>query len=139
MSLMLKSLLGSKSIWIVILVLSTIGYAYYKYDNLLDIIEDKDKVIISKDAIIKDLEKTITIEKITNSTNKASIETLKKELSIQNNKVRELEVDNNNNINKIIEEHKKEKPSTKVTIKKETVKEDKPKFTKYKGIKYEDL
>jgi sulfur transfer complex TusBCD TusB component (DsrH family) len=138
MSLMLKSLLGSKSIWIVILVLSTIGYAYYKYDNLLDIIEDKDKVIISKDAIIKDLEKTITIEKITNSTNKASIETLKKELSIQNNKVRELEVDNNN-INKIIEEHKKEKPSTKVTIKKETVKEDKPKFTKYKGIKYEDL
>ena len=138
MSLMLKSLLGSKSIWIVILVLSTIGYAYYKYDNLLDIIEDKDKAIISKDAIIKDLEKTITIEKITNSTNKASIETLKKELSIQNNKVRELEVDNNN-INKIIEEHKKEKPSTKVTIKKETVKEDKPKFTKYKGIKYEDL
>lgn len=138
MSLMLKSLLGNKSIWIVILVLSTIGYAYYKYDNLLDIIEDKDKVIISKDAIIKDLEKTITIEKITNSTNKASIETLKKELSIQNNKVRELEVDNNN-INKIIEEHKKEKPSTKVTIKKETVKEDKPKFTKYKGIKYEDL
>lgn len=138
MSLMLKSLLGSKSIWIVILVLSTIGYAYYKYDNLLDIIEDKDKVIISKDAIIKDLEKTITIEKITNSTNKASIETLKKELSIQNNKVRELEVDNNN-INKIIEEHKKEKPSTKVTIKKETVKEDKPKFTKYKGIKYGDL
>ena len=138
MSLMLKSLLGSKSIWIVILVLSTIGYAYYKYDNLLDIIEDKDKVIISKDAIIKDLEKTITIEKITNTTNKASIETLKKELSIQNNKVRELEVDNNN-INKIIEEHKKEKPSTKVTIKKETVKEDKPKFTKYKGIKYEDL
>lgn len=138
MSLMLKSLLGSKSIWIVILVLSTIGYAYYKYDNLLDIIEDKDKVIISKDAIIKDLEKTITIEKITNSTNKASIETLKKELSIQNNKVRELEVDNNN-INKIIEEHKKEKPSTKVIIKKETVKEDKPKFTKYKGIKYEDL
>lgn len=138
MSLMLKSLLDSKSIWIVILVLSTIGYAYYKYDNLLDIIEDKDKVIISKDAIIKDLEKTITIEKITNSTNKASIETLKKELSIQNNKVRELEVDNNN-INKIIEEHKKEKPSTKVTIKKETVKEDKPKFTKYKGIKYEDL
>ena len=138
MSLMLKSLLGSKSIWIVILVLSTIGYAYYKYDNLLDIIEDKDKVIISKDAIIKDLEKNITIEKITNSTNKASIETLKKELSIQNNKVRELEVDNNN-INKIIEEHKKEKPSTKVTIKKETVKEDKPKFTKYKGIKYEDL
>ena len=138
MSLMLKSLLGSKSIWIVILVLSTIGYAYYKYDNLLDIIEDKDKVIISKDAIIKDLEKTITIEKITNSTNKASIETLKKELSIQNNKVRELEVDNNN-INKIIEEHKKEKTSTKVTIKKETVKEDKPKFTKYKGIKYEDL
>ena len=138
MSLMLKSLLGSKSIWIVILVLSTIGYAYYKYDNLLDIIEDKDKVIISKDTIIKDLEKTITIEKITNSTNKASIETLKKELSIQNNKVRELEVDNNN-INKIIEEHKKEKPSTKVTIKKETVKEDKPKFTKYKGIKYEDL
>lgn len=138
MSLMLKSLLSSKSIWIVILVLSTIGYAYYKYDNLLDIIEDKDKVIISKDAIIKDLEKTITIEKITNSTNKASIETLKKELSIQNNKVRELEVDNNN-INKIIEEHKKEKPSTKVTIKKETVKEDKPKFTKYKGIKYEDL
>ena len=138
MSLMLKSLLGSKSIWIVILVLSTIGYVYYKYDNLLDIIEDKDKVIISKDAIIKDLEKTITIEKITNSTNKASIETLKKELSIQNNKVRELEVDNNN-INKIIEEHKKEKPSTKVTIKKETVKEDKPKFTKYKGIKYEDL
>ena len=138
MSLMLKSLLGSKSIWIVILVLSTIGYAYYKYDNLLDIIEDKDKVIISKDAIIKDLEKTITIEKITNSNNKASIETLKKELSIQNNKVRELEVDNNN-INKIIEEHKKEKPSTKVTIKKETVKEDKPKFTKYKGIKYEDL
>ena len=138
MSLMLKSLLGSKSIWIVILVLSTIGYAYYKYDNLLDIIEDKDKVIISKDAIIKDLEKTNTIEKITNSTNKASIETLKKELSIQNNKVRELEVDNNN-INKIIEEHKKEKPSTKVTIKKETVKEDKPKFTKYKGIKYEDL
>ena len=138
MSLMLKSLLGSKSIWIVILVLSTIGYAYYKYDNLLDIIEDKDKVIISKDAIIKDLEKTITIEKITNSTNKASIETLKKELSIQNNKVRELEVDNNN-INKIIEEHKKEKPSTKVTIKKETVKKDKPKFTKYKGIKYEDL
>jgi len=135
---MLKSLLGSKSIWIVILVLSTIGYAYYKYDNLLDIIEDKDKVIISKDAIIKDLEKTITIEKINNSTNKASIETLKKELSIQNNKVRELEVDNNN-INKIIEEHKKEKPSTKVTIKKETVKEDKPKFTKYKGIKYEDL
>ena len=114
MSLMLKSLLGSKSIWIVILVLSTIGYAYYKYDNLLDIIEDKDKVIISKDAIIKDLEKTITIEKIANSTNKASIETLKKELSIQNNKVRELEVDNNN-INKIIEEHKKEKPSTKVT------------------------
>lgn len=138
MSLMLKSLLGSKSIWIIILVLSTIGYAYYKYDNLLDIIEDKDKVIISKDAIIKDLEKTITIEKIANSTNKASIETLKKELSIQNNKVRELEVDNNN-INKIIEEHKKEKPSTKVTIKKETVKEDKPKFTKYKGIKYEDL
>lgn len=138
MSLMLKSLLGSKSIWIVILVLSTIGYAYYKYDNLLDIIEDKDKVIISKDVVIKDLEKTITIEKITNSTNKASIETLKKELSIQNNKVRELEVDNNN-INKIIEEHKKEKPSTKVTIKKETVKEDKPKFTKYKGIKYEDL
>ena len=138
MSLMLKSLLGSKSIWIIILVLSTVGYAYYKYDNLLDIIEDKDKVIISKDAIIKDLEKTITIEKITNSTNKASIETLKKELSIQNNKVRELEVDNNN-INKIIEEHKKEKPSTKVTIKKETVKEDKPKFTKYKGIKYEDL
>lgn len=138
MSLMLKSLLGSKSIWIVILVLSTIGYAYYKYDNLLDIIEDKDKVIISKDSVIKDLEKTITIEKITNSTNKASIETLKKELSIQNNKVRELEVDNNN-INKIIEEHKKEKPSTKVTIKKETVKEDKPKFTKYKGIKYEDL
>lgn len=138
MSLMLKSLLSSKSIWIVILVLSTIGYAYYKYDNLLDIIEDKDKVIISKDAIIKDLEKTITIEKIANSTNKASIETLKKELSIQNNKVRELEVDNNN-INKIIEEHKKEKPSTKVTIKKETVKEDKPKFTKYKGIKYEDL
>lgn len=138
MSLMLKSLLGSKSIWIVILVLSTIVYTYYKYDNLLDIIEDKDKVIISKDAIIKDLEKTITIEKITNSTNKASIETLKKELSIQNNKVRELEVDNNN-INKIIEEHKKEKPSTKVTIKKETVKEDKPKFTKYKGIKYEDL
>lgn len=138
MSLMLKSLLGSKSIWIVILVLSTIGYAYYKYDNLLDIIEDKDKVIISKDAIIKDLEKTITIEKIANSSNKASIETLKKELSIQNNKVRELEVDNNN-INKIIEEHKKEKPSTKVTIKKETVKEDKPKFTKYKGIKYEDL
>ena len=138
MSLMLKSLLGSKSIWIVILVLSTIGYAYYKYDNLLDIIEDKDKVIISKDVIIKDLEKTITIEKIANSTNKASIETLKKELSIQNNKVRELEVDNNN-INKIIEEHKKEKPSTKVTIKKETVKEDKPKFTKYKGIKYEDL
>lgn len=138
MSLMLKSLLGSKSIWIVILVLSTIGYAYYKYDNLLDIIEDKDKVIISKDAIIKDLEKTITIEKITNSTNKASIETLKKELSIQNNKVRELEVDNIN-INKIIEEHKKEKPSTKVTIKKETVKEDKPKFTKYKGIKYGDL
>lgn len=138
MSLILKSLLGSKSIWIVILVLSTIGYAYYKYDNLLDIIEDKDKVIISKDAIIKDLEKTITIEKITNSTNKASIETLKKELSIQNNKVRELEVDNIN-INKIIEEHKKEKPSTKVTIKKETVKEDKPKFTKYKGIKYEDL
>ena len=138
MWLMLKSLLGSKSIWIVILVLSTIGYAYYKYDNLLDIIEDKDKVIISKDAIIKDLEKTITIEKITNSTNKASIETLKKELSIQNNKVRELEVDNNN-INKIIEEHKKEKPSSKVTIKKETIKEDKPKFTKYKGIKYEDL
>ena len=138
MSLMLKSLLGSKSIWIVILVLSTIGYAYYKYDNLLDIIEDKDKVIISKDVVIKDLEKTITIEKITNSTNKASIETLKKELSIQNNKVRELEVDNNN-INKIIEEHKKEKPSIKVTIKKETVKEDKPKFTKYKGIKYEDL
>ena len=111
MSLMLKSLLGSKSIWIVILVLSTIGHAYYKYDNLLDIIEYTDKVILSKDAIIKDLEKTITIEKVTNSTN----------------------------INKIIEEHKNEKPTTKVTIKKETVKEDKPKFTKYKGIKYEDL
>lgn len=138
MSLMLKSLLGSKSLWIVILVLSTIGYAYYKYDNLLDIIEEKDKVITSKDEVIKDLEKIITIEKMANSTNKANIETLKKELSIQNDKVRELEVDNVS-INKIIEEHKKEKPSTKVIIKKETVKEDKPKFTKYKGIKYEDL
>ncbi len=136
----LKSLLTNKSVWIIIVVLSIFGYATYKFNSLVSIIEEKEEIIKKDKDIISNLNRDLVLERVTNNTNKENISNLKKEIEIQNNKVRELSV-NNDNITKILEEHKKDKPSKKVIVAKEPVNLNtvKPIYTKYKGIKYEDL
>ncbi len=136
----LKSLLTNKSVWIIIVVLSIFGYATYKFNSLVSTIEEKEEIIKKDKDIIYNLNRDLVLERVTNNTNKENISNLKKEIETQNNKVRELSV-NNDNITKILEEHKKDKPSKKVIVAKEPVNLNtvKPIYTKYKGIKYEDL
>ena len=86
---------------------------------------------------LRDCERNFNTEKIANIQNRQTIEKYKVDLEVQNKSIKEKEL-SLDSLNNIIEDIKKNPPSTKVIVK-----EPKPaecsKYTKFKGMKYEDL
>lgn len=129
----LKSPITWKAIVILVLV-AFIGANYIRLTTTIKNLQG-DKVSLEED--LRNCERNYNTEKIANIQNRQTIEKYKVDLEIQNKSIKEKEL-SLDSLNSIIEDNKKNPPSTKVIVK-----EPKPaecsKYTKFKGMKYEDL
>ena len=130
---MLKSPTTWKAVVILVLV-AFIGANYIRLTTTIKNLQD-DKTSLEED--LRNCERNYNTEKIANIQNRQTIEKYKVDLEIQNKSIKEKEL-SLDSLNSIIEDIKKNPPSTKVIVK-----EPKPaecsKYTKFKGMKYEDL
>lgn len=130
-------ILKSPTTWKAVVVLVLVAFIGANYIRLTTTIKNLqgDKVSLEED--LKNCERNYNTEKIANIQNRQTIEKYKVDLEIQNKSIKEKEL-SLSSLNNIIEDIKKNPPSTKVIVK-----EPKPaecsKYTKFKGMKYEDL
>lgn len=130
-------ILKSPTTWKAIVILVLVAFIGANYIRLTTTIKNLqgDKVSLEED--LKNCERNYNTEKIANIQNRQTIEKYKVDLEIQNKSIKEKEL-SLGSLNNIIEDIKKNPPSTKVIVK-----EPKPaecsKYTKFKGMKYEDL
>lgn len=130
-------ILKSPTTWKAIVILVLVAFIGANYIRLTTTIKNLqgDKVSLEED--LKNCERNYNTEKIANIQNRQTIEKYKVDLEIQNKSIKEKEL-SLDSLNNIIEDIKKNPPSTKVIVK-----EPKPaecsKYTKFKGMKYEDL
>ena len=130
-------LLKSPTTWKAIVILVLVAFIGAKYIMLTTTIKNLQGDKLSLEEDLRDCERNFNTEKIANIQNKQTIEKYKVDLEVQNKSIKEKEL-SLGSLNNIIEDIKKNPPSTKVIVK-----EPKPaecsKYTKFKGMKYEDL
>lgn len=114
-------------------IVMAIGIKFYSMSSTIDKLEFEKKELASN---LTEKEKELTIEKVANMQNKQTIEKYKYDIAEQNNAIKEKELDVES-LAKIIEENKKNPPSSKVITKYKNIECNG--FTKFKGMKYEDL
>lgn len=130
-------ILKSPTTWKAVVILVLVAFIGANYIRLTTTIKNLqgDKVSLEED--LKNCERNYNTEKIANIQNRQTIEKYKADLEVQNKSIKEKEL-SLDSLNNIIEDIKKNPPSTKVIVK-----EPKPaecsKYTKFKGMKYEDL
>ena len=130
-------ILKSPTTWKAVVVLVLVAFIGANYIRLTTTIKNLqgDKVSLEED--LRNCERNYNTEKIANIQNRQTIEKYKVDLEVQNKSIKEKEL-SLDSLNNIIEDIKKNPPSTKVIVK-----EPKPaecsKYTKFKGMKYEDL
>ena len=130
-------ILKSPTTWKAIVILVLVAFIGAKYISLTTTIKNLQGDKLSLEEDLKNCERNFNTEKIANMQNRQTIEKYKVDLEIQNKSIKEKEL-SLDSLNSIIEDIKKNPPSTKVIVK-----EPKPaecsKYTKFKGMKYEDL
>ena len=130
-------ILKSPTAWKALVILVLVAFIGAKYISLTTTIKNLQGDKLSLEEDLKDCERNFNTEKIANIQNRQTIEKYKVDLEVQNRSIKEKEL-SLDSLNNIIEDIKKNPPSTKVTVK-----EPKPaecsKYTKFKGMKYEDL
>ena len=130
-------ILKSPTTWKAIVILVLAAFIGAKYISLTTTIKNLQGDKLSLEEDLRDCERNFNTEKIANIQNRQTIEKYKVDLEVQNKSIKEKEL-SLDSLNNIIEDIKKNPPSTKVTVK-----EPKPaecsKYTKFKGMKYEDL
>lgn len=130
-------ILKSPTTWKAVVILVLVAFIGAKYISLTTTIKNLqgDKLFLEEN--LKNCERNYNTEKIANIQNRQTIEKYKADLEVQNKSIKEKEL-SLDSLNNIIEDIKKNPPSTKVIVK-----EPKPaecsKYTKFKGMKYEDL
>lgn len=130
-------ILKSPTTWKAVVILVLVAFIGANYIRLTTTIKNLqgDKVSLEED--LRNCERNYNTEKIANIQNRQTIEKYKADLEVQNKSIKEKEL-SLDSLNNIIEDIKKNPPSTKVIVK-----EPKPaecsKYTKFKGMKYEDL
>ena len=130
-------ILKSPTTWKAVVILVLVAFIGAKYISLTATIKNLQGDKLSLEEDLKDCERNFNTEKIANIQNRQTIEKYKTDLEVQNKSIKEKEL-SLDSLNSIIEDNKKNPPSTKVIVK-----EPKPaecsKYTKFKGMKYEDL
>ena len=130
-------ILKSPTTWKAVVILVLVAFIGANYIRLTTTIKNLQGDKLSLEEELKDCERNYNTEKIANIQNRQTIEKYKVDLEIQNKNIKEKEL-SLSSLNNIIEDIKKNPPSTKVIVK-----EPKPaecsKYTKFKGMKYEDL
>ena len=130
-------ILKSPTTWKAVIILVLVAFIGAKYISLTTTIKNLQGDKLSLEEDLKNCERNFNTEKIANIQNRQTIEKYKVDLEIQNKNIKEKEL-SLDSLNNIIEDIKKNPPSTKVIVK-----EPKPaecsKYTKFKGMKYEDL
>lgn len=130
-------ILKSPTTWKAVVILVLVAFIGAKYISLTTTIKNLQGDKLSLEEDLKNCERNFNTEKIANIQNRQTIEKYKVDLEIQNKSIKEKEL-SLGSLNNIIEDIKKNPPSTKVIVK-----EPKPaecsKYTKFKGMKYEDL
>ena len=130
-------ILKSPTTWKALVILVLVAFIGAKYISLTTTIKNLQGDKLSLEEDLKDCERNFNTEKIANIQNRQTIEKYKADVEVQNRSIKEKEL-SLDSLNNIIEDIKKNPPSTKVILK-----EPKPaecsKYTKFKGMKYEDL
>ena len=130
-------ILKSPTTWKAIVILILVAFIGAKYISLTTTIKNLQGDKLSLEEDLRDCERNFNTEKIANIQNRQTIEKYKADVEVQNRSIKEKEL-SLDSLNNIIEDNKKNPPSTKVILK-----EPKPaecsKYTKFKGMKYEDL
>ena len=130
-------ILKSPTTWKAVVVLVLVAFIGANYIRLTTTIKNLQGDKLSLEEDLKNCERNYNTEKIANIQNRQTIEKYKADLEVQNKSIKEKEL-SLDSLNNIIEDNKKNPPSTKVIVK-----EPKPaecsKYTKFKGMKYEDL
>lgn len=130
-------ILKSPTTWKAVVILVLVAFIGANYIKLTTTIKNLQGDKLSLEEDLKDCERNYNTEKIANIQNRQTIEKYKVDLEVQNKSIKEKEL-SLDSLNNIIEDIKKNPPSTKVIVK-----EPKPaecsKYTKFKGMKYEDL
>lgn len=130
-------ILKSPTTWKAVVILVLVAFIGANYIRLTTTIKNLQGDKVSLEENLKNCERNYNTEKIANIQNRQTIEKYKVDLEIQNKSIKEKEL-SLDSLNSIIEDIKKNPPSTKVIVK-----EPKPaecsKYTKFKGMKYEDL
>ena len=130
-------ILKSPTTWKAVVILVLVAFIGANYIRLTTTIKNLQEDKLSLEDDLKNCERNFNTEKIANIQNRQTIEKYKVDLEIQNKSIKEKEL-SLGSLNNIIEDIKKNPPSTKVIVK-----EPKPaecsKYTKFKGMKYEDL
>ena len=130
-------ILKSPTTWKAVVILVLVAFIGANYIRLTTTIKNLQGDKLSLEEELKDCERNYNTEKIANIQNRQTIEKYKADLEVQNKSIKEKEL-SLDSLNNIIEDIKKNPPSTKVIVK-----EPKPaecsKYTKFKGMKYEDL
>ena len=130
-------ILKSPTTWKAVVILVLVAFIGAKYISLTTTIKNLQGDKLSLEGDLRDCERNFNTEKIANIQNRQTIEKYKADLEVQNKSIKEKEL-SLDSLNSIIEDNKKNPPSTKVIVK-----EPKPaecsKYTKFKGMKYEDL
>lgn len=130
-------ILKSPTTWKAVVILVLVAFIGAKYISLTTTIKNLQGDKLSLEEDLRDCERNFNTEKIANIQNRQTIEKYKADLEVQNKSIKEKEL-SLDSLNNIIEDIKKNPPSTKVIVK-----EPKPaecsKYTKFKGMKYEDL
>ena len=130
-------ILKSPTTWKAIVILVLVAFIGAKYIMLTTTIKNLQGDKLSLEEDLRDCERNFNTEKIANIQNRQTIEKYKADVEVQNRSIKEKEL-SLDSLNNIIEDIKKNPPSTKVILK-----EPKPaecsKYTKFKRMKYEDL
>ena len=136
----IKKMLNNKTFWIITIIGLVSLYTCSKINNeftlLKETVASKDVIITNNNIKIGDLVNELTIKKLEIAANKATIKEIQLRLEKYSKEVEDLKTDNDA-INNIIEDNKKNKPSD--SIKLEGTKNSEKKYTKYKGIRYEEI
>lgn len=129
-------IMKSPNTWKIIALIIIAGIISAKLYSLSSTIDDLKDEGIKKDKTISDLQLELNSCKMVNFQNKKAILDFENIIEKQNSSIKEKEVINGNLTN-IIEENKKNKPSVKII--REKTKSNDCTYTRFKGMKYEDL